>query len=240
VTDPAHWAVQLYEITAVIDVETGAVVDEDEVDWDTQDDPDATPAEGLRHACAVTDATVFEPHYSCLDYRAAGLKPEPWFARNAGIVDTDGGDTVELGTDTREAERQNAEAERAEAEKRERRKVLALNRLGAAAMSVRREFVTKLLARKTPPKGAAIFVADALARDSYLLTGHNAAETTAALLGLEHPQSVVKLGSTLSGGGDARAQVITLALVLGALEAPKDAWRNAGTNHWSHHATTPD
>ncbi|MDP7739493.1 hypothetical protein [Mycobacterium paragordonae] len=72
---------------------------------------------------------------------------------------------------------------------------------------------------KTAPKGAALFVADCLARDSYLLTNHNAADTTADLLGLDGAQSVTKVGATLSAGGDARAQVITLALVLGALEA---------------------
>ena len=37
------------------------------------------------------------------------------------------------------------------------------------------------------------------------------------------------------------AQVITLALVLGALESriPKDAWRNA-TPRWRHHASSAD
>lgn len=72
---------------------------------------------------------------------------------------------------------------------------------------------------KTAPKGAAIFVADCLARDGYLLTNHNAADTIADLLGFDGAQSVTKVGATLSAGGDARAQVITLALVLGALEA---------------------
>jgi hypothetical protein len=43
--------------------------------------------------------------------------------------------------------------------RRERRKVIALNRLGDAALHVRRDFVSKLLTRKTSPKGAAIFVA---------------------------------------------------------------------------------
>lgn len=222
VTDPAQWAVLLYEADAYADVDTAALVDENDVDWDTQDDPEATPADGLRHARTVTEATVFEPHYFCLDYRAAGLTPDAWFARQAAITDTgggDSGDSVELDDDPRAAERAHAEAQRAEADKRERRKVLALNKLGAAAMSVRREFVTKLLARKTPPKGAAIFVADCLARDPYLLTGHNSAETIAELLGLDAAQSVVKAASTVSSSGDARAQVITLALVLGALEA---------------------
>ena len=36
--------------------------------------------------------------------------------------------------------------------------------------------------------------------------------------------------------------MITLALVLGAAEArtPKDAWRNAPTNHWSHGVNSAD
>jgi hypothetical protein len=40
-----------------------------------------------------------------------------------------------------------AEAARADALRRERRKVIALNRLGDAALHVRRDFVSKLLAR---------------------------------------------------------------------------------------------
>src|ERR1700722_18611910 len=89
---------------------------------------------------------------------------------------------------------------------------------------------------KTAPKGAAIFIADCLARDSYLLTNHNGLDTTAELLGVGDTQAVVKLVTELAANGDGRAQVITLALVLGALESrtPKDAWRNA-TPSWAHH-----
>jgi ParB family transcriptional regulator, chromosome partitioning protein len=219
VTNPAHWAVLLYEDTALCDVETGEIVDEDTVDWETEDQPDAEPAEGLRHAKTVTETTVFVPEYYCLDYRAAGLAPEEWFARRAGMVDTDTGAAVDLDDEAREAARQQAEAERDEADKLERRKVLALNRLGEAALSVRRDFVKKLLARKTPPKGAAIFVANCLARDGYLLTTHNGLDTTAALLGVDSEQAVAKLVADLPASGDGRAQVITLALVLGALES---------------------
>ncbi|OBF24099.1 nuclease [Mycobacterium kubicae] len=228
VTDPAQWAVLLYETEIVVDVATGEAVDEDDVDWDTQDQPEASPAEGLRHADTVTDATGYVPQYFCLDFRAAGLTPEPWFARRAGLAeDTSSGEgAVELDADAAQARRERIEAERAEADKRERRKVLALNKLGDAAMGVRRDFLTKLLARKTPPKGAAIFVATCLAGDPYLLTHHNAVETTAELLGIERA-AVAKQASDLGAGGDNRAQVITLALVLGALESatPKDAWR---------------
>jgi ParB family chromosome partitioning protein len=76
VTDPAHWAVLLYEDTALRDVETGELVDEDSIDWDTENQPDATPDEGQRHAATVTETTVFVPEYFCLDYRAAGLTPD--------------------------------------------------------------------------------------------------------------------------------------------------------------------
>ena len=120
-----------------------------------------------------------------------------------------------------------AEAEQAEAQKRERRIVVNLNKLGAAATGVRRQFVTTLLARKTLPKGAATFVADCLARDSYMLTQHNRDEVAAELLGID-AAAVHAAVSDLPAGSDNRALVIALGLVLGALEARtgKDAWRN--------------
>lgn len=236
VTDPAHWAVYLVNDTALCDVETGEIVDEQSVDWETEDQPDAIPVDGLRHANTVTDKEVFTPDYYCLDYRSAGLTPQGWFARQAGLVDTDTGEAVDLDDEAREAARQQAAIDKAETEKRERRKVLALNKLGDAALGVRREFVKKLLARKTPPKGAGLFVADCLARDSALLTHNGALDTTAELLGVDSGQAVAKLVADLPATGDGRAQVITLGLVLGALESrtPKEAWRN-NTGYWGHH-----
>ncbi|MDV3218847.1 ParB/RepB/Spo0J family partition protein [Mycobacterium avium] len=236
VTDPTHWAVFLVDDTALCDVQTGEVVDEQGVDWDTEDQPDATPAGGLRHANTVIEKEVFTPDYYCLDYRSAALTPQSWFARQAGLVDTDTGEAVDLDDEARETARQQAALDKAETEKRERRKVLALNKLGDAARGVRREFVKKLLARKTPPKGAGLFVADCLARDSALLTSNNALDTTAELLGVDSGHVVAKLVADLPASGDGRAQVITLALVLGALESrtPKDAWRN-NTGWWGHH-----
>jgi ParB family transcriptional regulator, chromosome partitioning protein len=43
VADPAQWAELIEEETAVIDVETGEVVDEATVDWNTEADPEARP-----------------------------------------------------------------------------------------------------------------------------------------------------------------------------------------------------
>ena len=75
---------------------------------------------------------------------------------------------------------------------------------------------------KTPPKGAAVFVAECLARDKFLLDQHRGDETAAELLGLGNDTGtrtgIRELVAGLGTGGDARAQVITLALVLGALE----------------------
>lgn len=229
VENPAHWAVYLCEDTEIVDTETGEPIDEETVDWGTEDDPEATPAEGLRHANTVTGALVFLPHYYCIDHDAAGLTVDEGFARRAGMSTAVSSDDAEADADAAAAAKAEAEA----SETRERRKVLALNKLGAAAQIVRREFVTKLLVRKTPPKGAAVFVADCLARDVHLLTYNKAAKTAAELLGVDGGVLGLRnMTGALNTGADARAQVVALGLVLGALEAKtaKDAWR--GTGSW--------
>lgn len=44
--DPQHWAVVLESAEAFVDTETGEPVDENDIDFDTADDPSAEPAEG--------------------------------------------------------------------------------------------------------------------------------------------------------------------------------------------------
>jgi ParB family transcriptional regulator, chromosome partitioning protein len=80
---------------------------------------------------------------------------------------------------------------------------------------------------KTLAKGAASFVADCLARDSYMLTQHNRDEVAAELLGIDAAK-VHAAVSDLPASSDNRAMVIALGLVLGALEARtgKDEWPN--------------
>ena len=237
VTNPALWAVMLNEEDGLVDVETGEAVEDDAVDWGTQDDPEAVPAEGLRHADTVKEVTLFVPEYYCLDYAAAGLVLDDRFKRYAGLGHTgdESSETVDLDGDDEDAkaarEAAKAQAE-LEAERRERRKVIALNKLGEAAGVVRRQFLTTLVSRKTPPKGAGIFVADSLARDAHLLVEHHGQGVTATILGLEpkggeEGAAIRNLIKGLPENGDARAQVIILATVLGALESrtPKDAWR---------------
>ena len=236
ITDPQYWGVRLEEYFELVDIKTGEVVDEDAIDWDTEGDPDAAPAEGLRHADSVQERVAFAPEFFCLSPEVVGLQVTAAYQRNAEWAARDRSgesSTATIGVDNddaseadREAARQRAEAEAAEADKRERRKVLALNKLGAAAVGVRRQFITTMLARKTPPKGAATFVADCLVRDSYLLTQHDGPATAADLLGID-AAAIHEAVSDLPAGSDNRAMVITLALVVGALHARtgKDAWR---------------
>lgn len=215
VKEPAHWAAYLTEEQAYFDKETGELVDADDIDGDTEDDPTLEPEEGLRHFNTVEVRSVFEPEWYCRDVAGAGLKLAPSMRGRGGAAPKDNSP--------------EAEAQRQEAERRERRKVLVLNRLGESAAAVRREYVTKLLTSKTPPKGTATFTAYCMTRDHYILTQNNGDSTAAELLGVKSGRDVRDLVSDPAKNVDARAQVVTLALVLGALEArcAKDAWRNA-------------
>lgn len=201
VTDPAQWAVLVEEEEAVIDVETGEPVDESTVDWNTEDDPEATPEEGMRHAKTVKDGTVYYPTYYCLDYTAAGLAVDRWFLRHAGVSADPSTDEESEERDADNAARAatlaQAQAQQAETQRRERRKDLALNRLGEAATQVRREFVTKLLARKTLPKGASIFIAECLIREPALINDYHASSMTNELLGVPKDQELRKFVTDL-------------------------------------------
>ena len=74
-------------------------------------------------------------------------------------------------------------------------------------------------------------MAACLTRDQRILEDYHAYDTAAELLGLSGTDALRKLGSDLTANGDGHAHVVTLSLVLGALEArcPKDAWRSAGS-----------
>lgn len=205
--NPQAWAVFLDEEAIFTNAE-GETIPETQIDWATEADPEAEPEEGLVHADTVQETIVFVPgEFYCLDPAAVGMALSDRFLR----MQAQGGTVV---TPTI--------AER-EAEKRERRKVLALNKAGDAAQGVRRAFITGLLQRKTLPKGAMTFIAKMLTTDPSLLAGYTASATAAELLGVAGDE----LASSAADASEARAEIITLGLVLGALEvrAPKGAWR---------------
>lgn len=214
---PAHWAVWLDETSVYVDSRSGSVIDEDKdpIDWDLDAEDIDTPAEeGYIHPQYVTETAGFEPEYFCVDRAAAGVFRHSELQRNS-----QGGMKAENG--------QEAEA-RKEAEKREKRKVVQLNKLGVAAIETRRKWVTTFLTAKTPPKGAAIFLAQMLTKRPGIL-GYGAKSTATELLGsgVLSDKAVAALPPTADG----RATVIILGLILGALEAetPKDAWRRSGS-----------
>lgn len=210
-----------------IDTRTGEEVAEHDVDWDVDaEDYDSPAEEGYIHPRFIKETVGFEPSYYCTDIDAAGLTT--WSERNQGRGVHDGNSTSE-----------SAE-QRKEAERREKRKVVALNKLGLAAEQVRQAWVKdKLLTRKTPPKGAAIFVATVLSAHPTLLTGTRSLDTARELLGLADRGSIDKSVKALPPTGDGRATVVLLGLVLGALEAetPKDAWRHSYTPYSKDYLT---
>ena len=58
-------------------------VDEGEIDWDSEDEPDAEPTEGLRHANSVTERAAFAPEWFCVNPEGAGLQIGETYQRNA-------------------------------------------------------------------------------------------------------------------------------------------------------------
>ena len=225
--DPRHWAVWLDSAEAYIDTATGEPVDEDEIDFDTADDPSMEPAEGYRHVRTVSEVTVWQPNYFCCDLAGAGVTMPDWLARQHG-VDLD--ELTDASDPDGAAKRERAREEKAEKERAERRKLIALNKLGQAAETVRREWVRdNLLSRKTAPKGAALFLAQVVATTPYLFDDYHGKRVAHELLGLADNETPELAVSKLPATGDGRALVILLGMVLGTMEAKtsKDAWRSA-------------
>ncbi|MFF2115047.1 ParB/RepB/Spo0J family partition protein [Rhodococcus koreensis] len=220
--DPARWAVWLSKDERYFDTESGEEVDGEEVDWSTENHPDATPYEGHRHANTVQTRQVWTPEYVCLDLDGAAVALSPVLA--AARTATEG-----EGTEDDAAAALRMEAESRERQRAERRQVRELNKQAAAATTVRRDFLrTTLLARKTAPKGTATFIAATLAADSGLLSEYNASTLVPELLGFTDFNIGGGVLTLLDTATDNRAQVITLALVAAALEARmvNDAWRS--------------
>ncbi|MEV6558317.1 ParB N-terminal domain-containing protein [Nocardia sp. NPDC051756] len=245
---PQRWAVycDLLEDVATLDRETGEPVDPDTVDWATHRYPDATPAEGMRHAREVEQHDLWDALYylPADQLEAAGLHE---FVATAEPVDTapeveqrDGSDSVDIGQtepDPAAAERaaalarQRTEArERAEQERRQRelaeQRASELDKLGKAAMEARREFLQKLLSRNNdPPQQASAFVVKAVILEPGMLDSHDATALALELLGVNGWRS--ELLTSIENARAPRCRVVLLALVLAAHEqrTGKKAWR---------------
>jgi ParB family transcriptional regulator, chromosome partitioning protein len=117
-----------------------------------------------------------------------------------------------------------------ETAKAQRREVITRNKEWKSATVVRQEWIAGFLARKTPPKDAAGYVATELALGSHPIRRamERAHDLAATLLGgdASHPRQAI--ANLCASATDARAQVIALAMVLCAVEDSTDVrtWRN--------------
>ncbi|WP_292976257.1 ParB N-terminal domain-containing protein [Mycobacterium sp.] len=223
--DPQHWAVVLETAEVYLDVETGEPVNEDDIDFDTADDPTLEPAEGYRHIHTVTETTDWRPEYYCCNPRGAKVTMPDWAARQYGF---DADRLADAGDPDGAAERERARQEEADKERAERRKLIALNKLGEAAAIVRREWVRdKLLSRKTAPKGTALYLAEVVVTRPDLFNDYHGQKLAPELLGLADTETAKMAVAKLPATGDGRALVILLGMVLATTEArtAKDAWR---------------
>ena len=113
-----------------------------------------------------------------------------------------------------------------DAARAERRMVIQNNKDWRAAETVRRQWLTALLARKNPPKGALRYVLAELAASHWRLIskigGH---ELGCELLGFDGKDA---LAAAMNHADGNRAQVIALGVILGAFEdfMTTDTWRN--------------
>ncbi|MGW8568651.1 ParB/RepB/Spo0J family partition protein [Isoptericola sp. NPDC055881] len=121
-------------------------------------------------------------------------------------------------------------------QKAERRTVIENNKAWKSAEVVRREWLAEFAKRKTAPKGAAEYVARAIATDTYTLrrSGEGGHPLACQWLGIEREPGCYgaekALSAILAKVTPARAQHIALVLALAAREKETSThtWRNPG------------
>lgn len=210
--DATRWVVHLTveENASLVDTTSGETIDPDTVDWDTDGDPDATPAKGYRHAGTVEYRDRWVPHYYLPDHALA----------DSGLHYLT--DPAAKTTEHTRLATEQAIAARAEAT-RERRMVRELNKRGQSAKKRRLEKLPRLVAKAVAPAGAAAFVARARA---YTLDPKPLALVT-ELLGLSGGRDA--LLATIDDASENRAATITLAIELAIHETAieKTLWRDS-------------
>lgn len=207
--DPSRWAVFLAieEGGELVEVDTGAIIDPDAVDWDTQDNPDAEAGAGLRHAETVVWRDRWVPSYYLLTDQL------PDSGLQLAHTNSETGDEARATAAAVAAEREEA--------RQHNRRVRALNIRGVAAKERREQFLASYLRRRTPPAQAAGFIAQHLARtlDPAVL------QLVTKTLGVGGSRE--QLLTAIETAPTNRVWVIVLAIVLALHEAPidKSFWR---------------
>jgi ParB family chromosome partitioning protein len=144
---------------------------------------------------------------------------------------------------TREQETAKDEAAEAARKTEERRRVRRRNTDWRAATETRTKHLKALLARKAPPAGALMLIVEAMARgETQPLMSSFGHQTACELLGLTGDGAAAGhrdlLLAELARASEKRAQVIALAMVLGAAEhGVRDVhtWQSAEGSYWASH-----
>ncbi|WP_286219599.1 ParB/RepB/Spo0J family partition protein [Paraoerskovia sediminicola] len=120
-------------------------------------------------------------------------------------------------------------------QKAERREVVENNKAWRSAETVRREWLAQFAKRKTAPKGAAAFIATALAGRAYLIEKESQKSHRLAVdwlnIKTEPYRTAEAIESVVDGSSEARAQHIALVLILGSIEdsTGTHTWRSNGS-----------
>jgi len=125
-------------------------------------------------------------------------------------------------------------------QKAERKTLIANNKAWGSAEVVRREWLATFLSRKTLPKDASHFVAQALTahRNTIAASIGNGNRLAASLLSLDAPGSYWAASplDTLAASQPGKAAHVALAVVIGGYEAStgKHTWRNPGRDAFAY------
>ncbi|MFF2050322.1 ParB/RepB/Spo0J family partition protein [Leifsonia sp. NPDC058194] len=132
-------------------------------------------------------------------------------------------------TDQQRQEREDAEAA---ARKAERARVLANNKAWRTATTVRRDWVTRLLTRKTLPKDAIVFVALTLTEHAHTITDYKGGDLVGTFLSQPDNYYPRSAAATLVESTPTKAGHVALAVTLSAREERAEdveGWRHPST-----------
>ncbi|UNN05328.1 chromosome partitioning protein ParB [Rhodococcus opacus] len=231
---PDLWGVWVRTDTMYVEVESGEPVEEGDIDWDTFDDPDVEPEEGLRHANSVEERDVHVPQFYFLDVlraEEAGLVPvnggRYQFNRAIQLAGFNPTNPLPEDEEAREAALLAAE----EAKRVQRRRVRELNKLAESATDVRREFIREMLSANKPPRNAATWTAMMVALAPHQLSEYHSSDLLPELMGDKTwttYDAKKKIAAAATAASESRAWMLTFALTVAAMESrmAKDAWRS--------------
>lgn len=216
--DPSRLWVYLTE-DETYHTENGDEVALSAVDWEwtpDQLDEDGEPvalAEGKHDPATIETRIVWQVSLAMTtNPKADGLTKRP-----TAMIGTD--------PDADPEETAAALAEAQEAKRHERRRLIELNKAADAAAEVRREHITQLLTRKTPPKGGAKLTASVIATRVF---GRSISDSSGLAEELLTAGNSTHSHSSIEKATDNRAQVIALAYTLATFEQTytRSAWRD--------------